>query len=659
MRLGFNFLITLVITAVFAMAANAQTCNGSLGAPVINETFGHGNPLKPAALQDGTLTTLPYASDICGGEDGTYTLLTNMGPNCKGGTWQAIAHDHTNEPGVYGYMMVINASLTPSVFFTYNVKGSQLCPNTTYQFAVWIMNILRDMPQTQGYSQPDIEFRIERPDGSVLKIDSTGIIPPSVDPAPWIQYHTLFITPADGSDFVVKLMNKGKGGNGNDLAIDDITFSPCGPLIETGFETIGNITPKNTCEHDNLSYTLVAQQSGYNDPTYQWQLNKNDGTGWINIPNETSLSLKVNLPDAAADEYQYRIGVLNKANVGAEQCRIFSDPLTINVSATPVITLSSTTSTCIGNILHLVSGGGDSYEWTGPNNFTANENSPVVTYKAILADAGVYTVKVTKNGCPFFASTTVTVYPAIQLEPLKDVPICLGDSTQLTTVSQNATHFEWVPATGLDHADIANPIASPKATTTYTLGVTNDGCPDVRLTQSITISVFNKPVANAGNNIRMFDGDTYKINGAAAGDKISYYWTPSDYLDNPNSLTPITSSPVDITYTLHVESAIGCRESTSSVFVRVYKRLTVVNSFSPNNDGINDYWNIKNIDNYPKAEISVFTRYGQRVFHSIGYGKPWDGNFNGSKLSPGTYYYIIDLKDDFVPKQSGWVYIVR
>jgi gliding motility-associated-like protein len=91
----------------------------------------------------------------------------------------------------------------------------------------------------------------------------------------------------------------------------------------------------------------------------------------------------------------------------------------------------------------------------------------------------------------------------------------------------------------------------------------------------------------------------------------------------------------------------------------VYKLLTIVNSFSPNGDGINDYWYIKNISNYPKAEISVYTRYGQRVFQNIGYSKPWDGSFNGNKLPAGTYYYTINVKDDNIPSQSGWVFIVR
>ncbi|MDB4918372.1 gliding motility-associated C-terminal domain-containing protein [Mucilaginibacter sp.] len=656
MRLRFQFLIVLAITIVFALKLNAQTCSGSLGAPVINETFGAGSTYGVGLPLDPAITNLQYFADGCGGEDGQYTLLTAMGTSCKGGTWQSIPQDHTHDK--YGYMMIINATLDPSLFFTYKVDGSKLCPNTTYQFAAWIMNILRPLPQTAGYSRPNITFTIEKVDGTVLKMYNTKDILES-EVSTWVQYGTFFTSPSDGSDIVVKMVNNGAGGNGNDLALDDITFSACGPMIQTGFGAIGNIDEKKSCVNDNLNYTLVAQQTGYIDPTYKWQENKNDGIGWVDIPNETSLSLDVNIPNAAAGKYQYRIGILNKASVGAEQCRIYSDPLTITVYPPPDVMVSSNTSACMGQPVQLSSTGGDSYLWTGPNNFISTENSPVVTYNGSPANDGVYTLKVTRNNCPFFTSTTVKVYETATVEPLSNVTICEGNTTQLTVTGINIAHYKWSPAEGLDHDDIANPVASPSATTDYTVTVSNDGCADIKPIASVTVTVLKKPAADAGKPVKMFEGQTCRLGGTSGGDKVQFYWTPANYLDNPTSLTPTTSSPNDITYTLHVVSTENCGESTSSVFVRVYKLLTIVNSFSPNGDGINDYWYIKNIDNYPKADISVFTRYGQRVFQNIGYSKPWDGTFNGSTLPAGTYYYIIDVKDDNIPKQSGWIFIVR
>ncbi|MBC7400599.1 MAG: gliding motility-associated C-terminal domain-containing protein, partial [Mucilaginibacter sp.] len=70
----------------------------------------------------------------------------------------------------------------------------------------------------------------------------------------------------------------------------------------------------------------------------------------------------------------------------------------------------------------------------------------------------------------------------------------------------------------------------------------------------------------------------------------------------------------------------------------------VPNTFTPNNDGINDTWNIKYLDTYPTAVVEVFNRYGAKVFSSNNYAIPWDGKFNGAVLPFGVYYYVIDTK---------------
>jgi len=153
-------------------------------------------------------------------------------------------------------------------------------------------------------------------------------------------------------------------------------------------------------------------------------------------------------------------------------------------------------------------------------------------------------------------------------------------------------------------------------------------------------------------------GQSVALAGSASGDNISYYWTPTQYMDNPLSLTPVVSPLVDFTYTLHVSTTNGCGDATDDVFVRVYQKVTVPNSFSPNGDGINDLWLIGGLDTYPESVTEVFNRYGQLVFRSVGYSKPWDGTYNGSPLPVGTYYYIIDRKNGF-PVLSSWVLIIR
>jgi gliding motility-associated-like protein len=658
MRQLFSFLL-FGCYLIAGLTVNAQQCNGSLGAPVINYTFGHGTGYSTGGPLTAGITNMAYTSDVCGTNDGQYTITNNSAASCKGGTWLGFTKDHTGDP--FGYLMLINASVAPSVFYTQRIDGSKLCPGATYYFGAWIANLLRDLPSTKNYSKPNITFSIEKLDGTPLAPPfNSGNIDASPDVLNWVQYGTLFAAPADGSDFIVKMTNNAPGNDGNDLVLDDITVSPCGPLIQTGFTDIGNITPKTSCPDLDLSYTLVSKTTGYKTPAYQWQYKIDADTVWhnVNSPDATTAKLTVNIPHAAGGVYEYRIGVLDGGNT-SESCRIYSDPLTITVYSDPVNPVSATTSACVEYPLQLSATGGDTYSWTGPNGFKSTQSNPTITPSATLNDKGEYDVTITKNGCPTFAKTTVTVYPVPTVAPIQPLFICEGTSQQIITNAANTTHYKWTPSTGLDHDDVANPIASPVQTTTYQLAVSNDGCSGVIANQSVTVTVWKKPQANAGQTIKIFAGQTAKLNGIALGDHVHSYWTPYFFLDNSSSLTPITSTPQDITYTLHVISDEGCGESTSDVFVRVYQQLTIPNTFTPNGDGVNDKWEIKNLNTYPNALLSIYNRNGQPVFQNKGGSSAWDGTYNGSPLPVGTYYYVIDLQDDDLPKPAGWVLIVR
>jgi gliding motility-associated-like protein len=86
--------------------------------------------------------------------------------------------------------------------------------------------------------------------------------------------------------------------------------------------------------------------------------------------------------------------------------------------------------------------------------------------------------------------------------------------------------------------------------------------------------------------------------------------------------------------------------------------IIIPNSFSPNGDGRNDLWEIKNLGAYPHNTVEVFNRYGQRLFRSIGYNIAWDGTFNRQPVPQATYYYIVNLKNGN-KSLSGSVTIVR
>ncbi|MGN6180725.1 MAG: gliding motility-associated C-terminal domain-containing protein [Mucilaginibacter sp.] len=86
--------------------------------------------------------------------------------------------------------------------------------------------------------------------------------------------------------------------------------------------------------------------------------------------------------------------------------------------------------------------------------------------------------------------------------------------------------------------------------------------------------------------------------------------------------------------------------------------IIVPNAFTPNNDGINDKWNIAGAETDASMLMKVFNRYGTLVYQSKGYYMPWDGSVNGKPLPSATYYYIISLKNN-TQKLSGFVTIIR
>ena len=172
-----------------------------------------------------------------------------------------------------------------------------------------------------------------------------------------------------------------------------------------------------------------------------------------------------------------------------------------------------------------------------------------------------------------------------------------------------------------------------------------------------TIKVDSTPFADAGPDKFVLEGGFITLNGNGVGKNVTYLWTPNSYIDNNRIAIPKVSPIDDITYTLTVTSADGC-VAKDQVFVKVLKAPKVPNAFSPNGDGINDRWIIEYLDTYPGATIDVYNRYGQLLYHTVGYGTPWDGTINGKPLPIGTYYWIINPKNGRA-QMNGSVTIIR
>jgi len=640
------YLLLLASMCVFCTHATAQLCSGSLGDPVINQTFGSGTGPFGPSLKDTTSYT--YIADYCP-NDGFYTLAHSIG-NCFNRAWHVLNQDHTGDPN--GYMMIVNASPAPGVFFTYPIHG--LCNATTYEFSAWIVNLIKPDQCGGNPKLPNISFTIETPAGVQLASYSTGTIPATSSPQ-WNQYSLDFKTPPGVSDIILKMSNANTvpGTCGNDVAIDDITFRPCGPIVNANFSSNSSNLPSNLClgYTGNFKIDATVDASTYVSPAYQWQLNT--GNGWANIPGATQTQYTINFVNAQLGTYQYRLLVAEAVNINNPTCRVNSNVLTVTVNPEPAAVASAVNKqVCYADTIKLLGSGGATYQWTGPNGFTSSDQNPLIP-GAMPAMAGTYTVTAASAvGCYSSAQVTVGVYPQFTVTANRDTTICKGQTVKL--LAKGALSYRWSPGTGLSDSTIANPIASPVDTTTYIVtGTNSNGC---TATARVTVNVPQLPTANAGTDIVLFLGQTVQLNGSATGYNLKYKWLPAATLSNATVLNPVAKPTGDITYTLTVRDS--CNTASSSVFVKVYKDLAIPTAFSPNNDGINDTWSIDVLRAFPQCVVKIYNREGQLLYTDTGYTKAWDGKYQGKPLPMGTYYYLIDLKNK-MPLVSGAVTIIR
>ncbi len=623
----------------------AQLCTGSLGDPIVNITFGNSKtgvgPLAPG------VTNMTYTSQSCP-NDGSYTI-TNATSFCFNDTWLTVTSDHTGDAG--GRFMLVNASITPNDFYVETVNG--LCGNTTYEFAAWVTSVLRPSACSFQGTKPNLTFRIETTTGTVLLKYDSGDIPNLNQPA-WRQYGTFFKTPIGVSSVVLRITNNSPGGCGNDLALDDITFRPCGPLITTGIRNQA-ATSVDICQNNTAPIILDASTTvSFTGSTIQWQVSKDSGTTWTDITGAQSASYT--RQPTTPGMYQYRVVSADAANFSSLQCRVISTIVTINVYPAPVLVPKTFVLGCTSTDLQLVTAQGSSfaYQWSGPNNFSSTIYNPLLP-QVVYADSGLYRVIITTpQNCNAIDTFNVKIFQGVSASVTGNTVIC--DGTGVMLVASGATIYSWLPTSGLSNAKIANPIATPKDTTQYTVTVTNQfGCQD---TAQTTVYVIQNPVVNAGPDKAIFEGQSVMLDGSISGNVSSFYWSPLTAMINSNTVTPTVSPADSITYTLFVLPGGGCPAVSDNVFVRVYKHIFIPNVFSPNGDGINDTWVIRGLETYPDAILQVFTRTGQPIFQSRANNPVWDGTYHNKPVPVATYYYVIDLKMNTAPL-SGWVVILR
>jgi gliding motility-associated-like protein len=157
------------------------------------------------------------------------------------------------------------------------------------------------------------------------------------------------------------------------------------------------------------------------------------------------------------------------------------------------------------------------------------------------------------------------------------------------------------------------------------------GCDSV-VTLNLTINKLQ--TLNAGIDQTVCKGENVIL--AASGAE-TYSWN-NGVLDGIAFSPPLGST----TYSVTGANGNGCTD-TDEVIVTSEYCFEIPGALSPNTDNNNDTWEITGLQNYPNAIISVFDRWGQKVYEGTSTSAPWDGKYKEKELPTADYYYIIEL----------------
>jgi gliding motility-associated-like protein len=643
----YRFLLIFALFLYFNNTTNAQVCTGTFGEVSWGTTFGRGTSQYGGPLKSENTGIYDYFEGQP--EDTYYTIVKKtpaMSDPLVPNKWHIINNHTPNDPD--GYFMLINADLIKNIFYKETI--TDLCPNTSYEFSAFVSNLV-----IGDGGNPKLVFTIEDAlTNTVLLTFSPPEIAKTTAPE-WKQLTTIFRTTANTGSIIIKIRNDAPGGLGNDLALDDITFRACGPIMIPRINGTASASGQ-LCEGTTENFTLAVDvQAGvYVAPEYQWQ--KWEGNTWINIPGETNNSTNVQFINAVAGVSQFRMLASEQGSINSVACRTASPPVTFTTLSYPNPVVSSNGKLCMGSSILLDVDVIGTYRWINPSGQVfSNLKSPVII-NATPDMTGLYTVEVTNaGGCVKSASIAVTVLPDLQIG-VRDAVLtkCLnGSPVQLEALG--GISYKWYPEEGLSNSTLANPFANPAVTTIYTVLVSNGVC---ERSASVKVVINENAIANAGNDKETFIGESVVLDGSVTGDKVSYFWTPAEGLDDPSKLNPIATPTRDIVYTLTAISDEGCNTATDQVALKILGNVVVPNTFSPNGDGINDFWNLASIADYPTSVIKVVNRDGQLIYQGNGRSTSWDGKYKGQDVPVGAYYYIITLNSKR-KNLTGWVMIVR
>jgi len=326
-----------------------------------------------------------------------------------------------------------------------------------------------------------------------------------------------------------------------------------------------------------------------------------DAEGWVEYSIDSGVTfvnepLFTNLP-----------GNITYYLVARDQAgKVFTGSVTITEPAEITLMRDITPAHCnayseTGAINITVQGGTGSYSYLWSDGSTEEDRLNLA--------AGSYILEITDaNNCTRVDTVVVNSLVIVHAYAGEDTTICPGESVRLN--GQGGHIPSWEPATFLSDPGIANPLAvNVTEPTTYVLTITEEnspyGCYDK---DSVTIDLYPLTGIHATEDTFLILGSSVQLN-VTGGPFTAYRWEPSTGLDNNTIPDPIASPVEPIRYYVYGTNQYGCEES-DSVFIDVIEDIRAYNVFSPNGDGVNDFFDIENAERFPEMVVEVYSRWG-------------------------------------------------
>ena len=556
---------------------------------IINGDFSQGNTGFSSGYQYANPNTT----------EGQYFIGSN--PQTWNATLSACA-DHT---GGNGNMMLVNGS--PVLNVDVWKQTVTVTPNTNYAFSTWLQALWTPNPA-------QLQFSINGKDIGTLITASL----------PTCTMNRFFTTWNSGSNTsaTISIINKNNAIQGNDFALDDISFAPV--FLKTDSVKIIIDTPSVKTSND----TTVCE--GINV-----QLNTTGASSYSWGPSSGLNNLTIANPVAAPTTTTQFI----VTGTTIKGCKA-SDTVNITIYPKPVINITANDSICKKSSVQLSASGGITYLWSPP---TGLNNPSIANPVATPASDTKYFVTVTNtNSCTNKDSIKISIYPDPVFTITPPVAICEKESIELKAGGGNS--YTWQPNQSLNNLNIPNPLATPLQTTSYSVNITNTKCNTAAtLTTLVTIKSLPKVTASKSNDIDCSnDKSQLKADGAN-----SYIWTPANSLNNPTIFNPVASPQSDTKYTVKGIDTNGC-SNLDTVTVKFLSGNTsnylMPNAFTPNNDGLNDCYGIKYWGVIKELEFSIYNRWGERVYYTKNPNDCWDGTYKRVMQKLDIYVYVVKAK---------------